>query len=155
MDLSSFARFTFTRERALGFCLEPNEIYSAVLEHGGDGLALQLSILDVGEAGVDECLPEFHSDEPCFVARNEPVRYLEPDEIACVHDVFERVVIRGAPNPACRACIIDPCLINRVRWGSVAATDYICAERDRISEAQAAAILELLETLRLDGAGTA
>lgn len=161
-DFSDFEQFAFSRQPGLGFCPPLDAVFSANLSADQDGgYVVNLSVLEQGVAGQDECLgpPDYSSvyvigpdDEPvdCVVETQLPERVLASDETQAVLDTFSEVRIDNEADPVCSQASIDPCVINQFTFDSFAVSGFMCAA-PRLRDAQRAVLLDLLEQLREGG----
>ncbi len=113
-DFSDFTVFEFTQNPALGFCPDLEIPYHATIQKLEDGgYQLNMSILEAGEAGVDECLEDVISDSTCVTVRDLGARQLTTSEMQRVQNVFSTVLIKTENYPA---MCIDPCRIESLVW---------------------------------------
>ncbi len=113
-DFSDFTVFEFTQSPALGFCPNLEIPYQVTIQKLGDGsYQLDMSVLDEGESGADECLEDVISDTTCIIVRELATRQLTTSEIERVRSVFSSVLIKTEIYPS---MCIDPCLIDSFVW---------------------------------------
>lgn len=145
--LADFEEFRLVRQPARGFCPPLDAVFSATLR-GEDkkSVLFELAALREGPAGGEDCLPGYVGPVSCAVVTPLPVRPLTEEEIQRVRQTFSSVIVHDQPDPICDEIILEPCLINRMRWDDFSVTDSIC-DGPRLANASSAAVLELLEEL--------
>ena len=100
-DFSQFQEFRLDTEHLLDVRtgeLAYNVAESASVEREDDGrYRLELTLLESGRCGVDECIwQDFPDVTGCPVLRSPPSRYLRDEEVEWLQDAFDKGVTRQA-----------------------------------------------------------
>jgi hypothetical protein len=150
VDFSEFARFTLSREPALGYCPEIGSVLSADIARQDDGAYIARLAVAVERplGGPDDC--EFTFDPvgapTCIGGEPQPDRTLTPDEAEGLRSAFAAVEVYEARPPICAIAVFDPCIIDHFEWDGVRADDYPCSGR-RVDFTTAKALIETLNGL--------
>ena len=118
-DFSDFEEFQFTSS---GVCPSPELVEpvrrASIVRTGDDRYELDMTIVEEGAEGIDDCDPNFAS-AGCFVARDLPVRELTADEVEGMQAVFSTVTVETVLYfPLCAMY----CETRLARWDSVEVT---------------------------------
>ena len=120
-DQSEFRHFRFEQAPALGFCPEADSVFAASIEAQEDGgYLLDVSMLEEGQAGVDECLENLLPDLPCLVVRDLAQRRLTDAEIARARETFGTIPMQCVSFD--EEICVDPCLVHVLEWDGYVTT---------------------------------
>lgn len=117
-DFSDFETFAFSGDAICG----PGENVAAasIQRIEGERYELELSVLECGVAGVDDCDPQY-AETGCFVVRDLPERELTAVEAEQMRAIFAAVTVeRVRWFPFC----VFPCEIRWAEWDDVRLTDF-------------------------------
>jgi hypothetical protein len=148
-DRSDFERFTYSLNPAFGYCPAVGAVHDAEIDRRGDTYLLRRSIIDIGTAGVDDCLRETVIGPPCLIAQPDPCRILTDDEINRIRNVFAALTLWTAADSFCLFGVEDPCLVVAAQWDDLQVSDALCSA-SRLDSDQSERITALVQSL---GAG--
>jgi hypothetical protein len=149
-DLSGFAEFVYEQAGSFGFCPELGSLQRAAVRRGTGGYVLERSVIETGNAGNDDCLPQYLTGKRCLVIRPLPCRMLTAEEVERVNGLFEQVTVWTAADAFCLSGAADLCLVHNNTWDALATNDHVCASGSRLDAQQSARLTELVNSL---GAG--
>jgi len=146
-DLSGFETYTFGHRPGLGFCANPDALFSAQVTRAADG-TMTLASEGLALAGPDpeDCEDGVPDQRGSFMPEPLGKRSLSGAEVADVTAVFTKVSFHKNPDPICRELGIDPCVIRTHVWDDLGLSDFICGS-NRVSVDQAKALAGLLGRL--------
>ena len=151
-DFSNFDEFEFA---FAGWCLpvdpaEPVLRHASIVRTGDDRYELDMSLLEQGAAGVDDCDPNF-AWAGCFVTRDLPRRELTADEVEQMQAIFRTATLETVLwFPTC----VTYCAWHWARWDSVRLSDEkSCGAGvyQVLSSAQVSETVAFLESLAREG----
>jgi hypothetical protein len=136
-NVSDFGVYTFKQTAALGFCANPELLFSANITRAQDGtMTFAHSTLERVGTDNSQCGDTFEGYDGCYAPKSKPTRTLSPKEALKVGAVFSEVSFFKRPDPICREVGIDPCNIERHTWDGSEKNNFICGA-DRLSVMQA------------------
>lgn len=143
-DLTGFESFRFARQRGAGFCPPADSIFAAEIDADGEGaFTITQTILEEGEEGDADCLPDVFSGECLRPVVLEP-RVLTGAEVDALLGAFGTVVAANDADPICEILAVDPCLIHAFEWDELRVSDYLCGG-PRVGYAQGQEIIAVLD----------
>lgn len=149
-----FVHFTFARKPALGFCVQPGDLFTAEL--AADPAAppdaadyiLSVSILQEGVRGQDECIDGYWSEVDCLKVTPLPARVLTAAQTQTVVPALWRAVAEQEPGRHPQCPVIDPCQIHVFTWDDLRLSDNPC-DAPRLTFESAQVIIDLLDDVRV------
>jgi len=153
-DFSQFQKFHLDTRHVFDVSLGDlayNVVDSASVTREDDGrYLLELTILESGRCGVDECIWQ---DEPevtgCPVLRSPASRYLDNEEVEWLEDAFARVNVCADSSVYCTRAFPEPGAIVTLTWDDFSASTYPCDDIPSLDYTQVADIQRLLRNLGL------
>lgn len=123
-NFSGFDEFEFTRQ--VVFCPLDERVRSASIQRTeSDRYELELSVLEEGTEGIDDCDPNFaepnFAGSDCFVVRDLPARELTGEEAEQMQALFQAVTIETV---FVFLFCVEPCEIRWARWDCVRLPDH-------------------------------
>lgn len=147
-DHANFENYTFRQTAGLGFCSNPDSVFSAEISRKADGsMTFAHTMLAPDGNDPSQCEDGVANDTACFRPKAQPDRTLNRQEAERVTSVFSSVDYFSRPDPLCRELAVDPCVIERHAWDGRELSDYFCGS-DRLSDDQAREIRALLADLK-------
>lgn len=149
-DVSDFTSFHLTRMSGLGFCPELGSVLEVDIERvAATTYRLHLTVAAERPRGDPECVLPFSADDPtCVAPEPRPDRVLTADEVDRVQGAFASVDVLEARDPWCAIGVVDPCVIDALRWDELEVDDYEHSGQ-RVDGATASALIAVLDTLVL------
>ncbi|OSQ51351.1 hypothetical protein [Marivita geojedonensis] len=147
-DYAGFETYKFWQTPGLGFCSDPEQVFSAGLTRGLEGgMRFSHSNLVLVSDDPSQCDNGISGELGCYEPEAQPDRQLTRQEATRVSEVFAKVDYFKRPDPICKDLAIDPCVIERHAWDGDEYSDYLCGA-DRLSDDESSEIHKLLSDLK-------
>lgn len=149
-DFSGFDQFEFVRSGTCDPDLDGTVLSASITQANDGGYELDLTVIDAGAEGVDECDPNF-AWWGCYVVRDLAPRELTAQEIGEMQAIFETARVETVLFfPIC----VTPCEFRYATWDGVELTDLKSCmgfiPYRALSGAQMEEIIAFLESLAVE-----
>ncbi len=144
LDVSGFARFTFTRTIEIPNCFAPGDFYSVELVPGNEGMVFNYTVLVAATIQDVTCLAQTEIGE-CLIAGDLQTRVLEDVEVKDVESKFKQIEISREASDFCGSGNVTVCGQDLFTWDDLSVGTDLCQP---VFLSNSLELMTLLEDLR-------